>query len=194
MARRQSRMMPLGTPAPPFALPDTLSGATVTLAGLAGSPALVVAFLCNHCPFVKHLLDGFVALARDLGPRGLMVAAISCNDIKSHPEDAPEQMQRVAKEKGFTFPYLYDESQEVALAYQAICTPDFFLFDRERRLAYRGQFDASRPGSNIPVTGADLRAAAEALLDGRAPASRQTPSVGCSIKWKAGRAPDWALS
>jgi peroxiredoxin len=192
MARRQSRMMPLGSPAPPFALPDALSGATVTLAGLAASPALVIAFLCNHCPFVKHLLDGFVALAGDLAPRGLIVVAISCNDIKSHPEDAPEQMQRIAKVKGFTFPYLYDESQEVALAYQAICTPDFFLFDRQRRLAYRGQFDASRPGSNIPVTGADLRAAAEAVLEGRAPASRQTPSVGCSIKWKAGREPDWA--
>lgn len=192
MARRQSRMLPLGTAAPRFALRDTVSGRAVALEDFASSPALLIAFICNHCPFVKHILDGFVAFARDFGARGLAVVAISPNDAESYPEDAPAEMSRVAKLKGFTFPYLYDESQEVAKAYQAICTPDFFLFDRERRLVYRGQFDGSRPGNRIPVTGSDLRAAAEALLRGLAVPTQQTPSVGCSIKWKAGQEPDWA--
>jgi peroxiredoxin len=192
MARRQSRMLPLGTTAPLFALRDTVSGRTVALEDVASSPALLIAFICNHCPFVKHILDGFVAFARDFGPRGLAVVAISPNDAESYPEDAPGEMSRVAKLKGFTFPYLHDESQEVAKAYQAICTPDFFLFDRERRLVYRGQFDGSRPGNRIPVTGSDLRAAADALLRGLAVPTQQTPSVGCSIKWKVGRDPDWA--
>lgn len=192
MARRQSRMLPLGTAAPRFALRDTMSGRAVALEDFASSPALLIAFICNHCPFVKHILDGFVAFARDFGARGLAVVAISPNDAESYPEDAPAEMSRVAKLKGFTFPYLYDESQEVAKAYQAICTPDFFLFDRERRLVYRGQFDGSRPGNRIPVTGSDLRAAAEALLRGLAGPTQQTPSVGCSIKWKAGQEPDWA--
>lgn len=192
MARRQSRMLPLGTAAPRFTLRDTVSGRAVALEDFASSPALLIAFICNHCPFVKHILDGFVAFARDFGARGLAVVAISPNDAESYPEDAPAEMSRVAKLKGFTFPYLYDESQEVAKAYQAICTPDFFLFDRERRLVYRGQFDGSRPGNRIPVTGSDLRAAAEALLRGLAVPTQQTPSVGCSIKWKAGQEPDWA--
>lgn len=192
MARRQSRMLPLGTAAPRFALRDTVSGRAVALEDFASSPALLIAFICNHCPFVKHILDGFVAFAHDFGARGLAVVAISPNDAESYPEDAPAEMSRVAKLKGFTFPYLYDESQEVAKAYQAICTPDFFLFDRERRLVYRGQFDGSRPGNRIPVTGSDLRAAAEALLRGLAVPTQQTPSVGCSIKWKAGQEPDWA--
>jgi peroxiredoxin len=192
MARRQSRMLPLGTTAPLFALRDTVSGRTVAPEDVASSPALLIAFICNHCPFVKHILDGFVAFARDFGPRGLAVVAISPNDAESYPEDAPGEMNRVAKLKGFTFPYLHDESQEVAKAYQAICTPDFFLFDRERRLVYRGQFDDSRPGNRIPVTGSDLRAAADALLRGLAVPTQQTPSVGCSIKWKVGQEPDWA--
>lgn len=192
MARRDSRMLPLGTPAPPFKLRDTVSRRTVALEDFASSPALLIAFVCNHCPYVKHILDGFVAYARDFGPRGLATAAISSNDAVGYPDDAPEAMARVAAAKGFTFPYLYDESQEVAKAYQAACTPDFFLFDRERRLAYRGQFDGSRPGNNIPVTGSDLRAATDALLLGKKIPTEQTPSVGCSIKWKAGRAPDWA--
>jgi peroxiredoxin len=192
MARRQSRMLPLGTTAPLFALRDTVSGRTAALEDVASSPALLIAFICNHCPFVKHILDGFVAFARDFGPRGLAVVAISPNDAESYPEDAPGEMSRVAKLKGFTFPYLHDESQEVAKAYQAICTPDFFLFDRERRLVYRGQFDGSRPGNRIPVTGSDLRAAADALLRGLAVPTQQTPSVGCSIKWKVGQEPDWA--
>jgi peroxiredoxin len=192
MASRHSRMTPLGTPAPPFELLDTVSGRTVVLADFASSPVLLIAFICNHCPFVKHMLDGFVAFARDFQPRGVAVVAISSNDIESHPDDRPREMTRIAKLKGFTFPYLYDESQVVAKAYQAICTPDFFLFDRERRLAYRGQFDGSRPGNKMPVTGSDLRAAAEAVLRGNPAPSEQTPSVGCSIKWKASQEPDWA--
>ena len=192
MARTTSRMLPLGTRAPPFALRDTVTGRTVALADFATSPVLLVAFICNHCPFVKHILNGFGGFARDFAARGVAVTAISSNDAVSYPEDGPEKMASVATRERFTFPYLYDESQEVAQAYQAICTPDFFLFDRERRLAYRGQFDASRPGNGIPVTGADLRAACESLLQGKAPPPEQTASVGCSIKWKRGREPDWA--
>jgi hypothetical protein len=141
---------------------------------------------------VKHILDGLVAFARELGPQGLSIVAISSNDAETHPADGPTEMARIAKLKGFTFPYLYDESQDVAKAYQAMCTPDFFLFDRDRRLAYRGQFDGSRPGGRIPVSGADLRAAADALLQGRPVPTEQTPSVGCSLKWKPGQEPDWA--
>ena len=184
-------MLPLGTPAPEFALPDTVTGRTVSLADFSTSPALLIAFICNHCPFVKHVLDGFVALARDFGSRGVAVVAISSNDAVAYPEDAPAEMARIATVKRFAFPYLYDESQDVALAYQAICTPDFFLFDRDRRLAYRGQFDGSRPGSTVAVTGSDLRAACEALLQGKPLPAEQLPSVGCSIKWRPGRAPDW---
>ena len=182
-------MLPIGTPAPRFALPDTLTGRTVALEDFSASPALLVAFVCNHCPFVKHILDGFVSFARDLGAQGLAVVTVNSNDAAAYPEDAPAEMARIAKLKGFPFPYLYDESQEVAKSYQAICTPDFFLFDRERRLTYHGQFDGSRPGSQVAVTGSDLRAACEALLRGKPPASQQLPSVGCSIKWRAGRAP-----
>jgi peroxiredoxin len=185
-------MLPLGTAAPPFALPDTLSGKTVALKDIAPSPALLVAFICNHCPYVKHILDGLVAFARELGPQGVSIVAISSNDAETHPADGPVEMARIAKLKGFTFPYLYDESQDVAKVYQAVCTPDFFLFDRDRRLAYRGQFDGSRPGGRIPVTGADLRAAAGALLQGRPVPREQTPSVGCSLKWKPGQEPGWA--
>jgi peroxiredoxin len=192
MARRQSRMLPLGTAAPSFALPDTVRVRTVTLADFASAPALLVAFLCNHCPFVRHILEGLLAFAREFGPRGIAIVAISSNDVGDYPEDAPEEMRHLATLKGFPFPYLYDESQEAAKAYQAVCTPDFFLFDRDRRLVYRGQFDASRPGNRIPVTGTDLRAAAEALLAGRPIPAEQAPSVGCSIKWKAGQEPDWA--
>lgn len=192
MARRESRMLELGTPAPRFALPDAVSGKVVTLGSLSESPALLVAFICNHCPFVKHILDGFASFAREYGPRGLTVVAISSNDVNEYPEDAPAEMAKLARAKEFTFPYLYDESQEVARAYEAICTPDFFLFDRDRRLAYRGQFDASRPGGRVPVTGADMRAAVDALLRNAAVSGEQRPSVGCSIKWKAGREPEWA--
>lgn len=192
MAPRRSRMMPLGTPAPVFALPDTAANQTVSLASFAASPALLVAFLCNHCPFVKHILDGFVGFAREFGARGVAVVAISSNDVASYPQDAPAEMARLAALKGFTFPYLYDESQEVAKSYEAVCTPDFFLFDRGRRLVYRGQFDASSPGNRAAVTGADLRAACAALLSGKPLPAEQIPSIGCSIKWKAGQEPDWA--
>ena len=191
MARRASRMLPLGTPAPAFALPDTVTGRTVALGDFSSSPLLLVVFICNHCPFVKHMLGGFVDFAREFGPRGVAVVGISPNDITSHPDDAPAEMAKIARVKGFTFPYLYDESQQVAKAYQAACTPDFFLFDRARRLAYRGQFDASRPGGRIPVTGSDLRAACTALLDGKPLTQEQIPSIGCSIKWKVGQEPDW---
>jgi peroxiredoxin len=192
LARKTSRILALGTAAPRFALPDTTTGRTVAIEDFSAAPALLVAFICNHCPFVKHILDGFVALARDLGAQGLAVVAICPNDAKAYPEDAPPQMARVAAAKGFTFPYLYDESQQVAKAYQAVCTPDLFLFDRDRRLAYRGRFDGSSPGNRVPVTGEDLRAACEALLRGRAVPPQQTPSVGCSIKWKPGEDPDWS--
>lgn len=184
MAPEQSRMLELGTPAPPFSLRDTASGRTVTLDDFAAARALLVAFLCNHCPYVKHVLDEFLAFAREYSERGLAVVAISANDVETYPADSPERMAQLARSRGFTFPYLYDESQEVARAYRAACTPDFFLFDRDRRLAYRGQFDASRPDSGVPVTGADLRAAADAVLRGAAPDASQRPSVGCSIKWK----------
>jgi peroxiredoxin len=182
----QSTMLALGTAAPPFRLTDTASGKTISLEDLAGSPALLVAFLCNHCPYVKHILNGFVSFAAEYGPRGLGVVAISSNDITTHPADSPTEMAKLAREKSFTFPYLYDESQAVARAYVAACTPDFFLFDGDRRLVYRGQFDGSRPGSPQPVTGADMRAAADAVLAGKPVPPKQLPSIGCSIKWKQG--------
>jgi peroxiredoxin len=192
MALKESRMVALGSPAPDFALPDVVTGRTVRLADFASAPALLVAFICNHCPYVKHVRAGFVAFAREYQPKGLAVVAISANDPAAYPEDAPEAMAREAKNAGFTFPYLYDETQVVARAYEAICTPDFFLFDRDRRLVYRGRFDASRPGSNVPVTGADLRAAVDALLAGRPVPAEQHPSMGCSIKWKPGNEPAYA--
>jgi len=191
MARRQSRMLELGTPAPAFALAEP-AGRIHALQDYREAPALLVAFLCNHCPYVRHILVGFVGFAREYAARGLAVVAINPNDATAYPDDAPDAMAEAADRHGFTFPYLHDESQAVALAYQAVCTPDFFLFDGDRRLAYRGQFDDSRPNSGIPVTGASLRAAADAVLAGRPVAGEQFPSVGCSIKWKAGNAPVWA--
>jgi len=191
MARRQSRMLELGTPAPGFALPDP-QGTVHSLDDFRAAPALLVAFVCNHCPYVRHIVDGFAEFAREYGPKGLAVVAISANDAAAYPDDAPPAMAEAARRHGFTFPYLYDASQQVALAYQAICTPDFFLFDGRRRLAYRGQFDDSRPGSAAPVTGASLRAAADAVLAGRSPPAVQLPSVGCSIKWRPENEPGWA--
>jgi peroxiredoxin len=181
----QSRMLALGTAAPPFTLPDTVSGKSVSLEDFAESRALLVAFLCNHCPFVKHILDGLVSFAAEYGPRGLAVVTISSNDVTTHPADSPAEMTKLAREKKFTFPYLYDEPQVVARAYSAACTPDFFLFDGDRRLVYRGQFDSGRPGSPQPVTGADMRAAVDAVLAGKLAPQKQVPSIGCSIKWKA---------
>jgi peroxiredoxin len=188
---KESRMLPLGTTAPRFTLPDA-AGKPHSLDDFAASPALLVAFICNHCPYVLHILDGFVSYAREYAPRGLAVIAVSVNDVRAYPQDGPEAMGRLAAARGFTFPYVFDDSQRVAKDYEAVCTPDFFLFDQARRLVYRGQFDASRPRSVAPVTGADLRAATDAVLRGGAPAAKQVPSAGCSIKWKPGNEPDWA--
>jgi peroxiredoxin len=180
-----STVLPLGSEAPAFRLPDT-HGKQVSLDDLADAPALLVAFICNHCPYVKHLKPGLAGFARDYVAKGLAAVAISSNDPVSHPEDAPSKMAEDAARFGYVFPYLFDETQEVARAYRAACTPEFFLFDRGRRLVYHGQFDASRPGSSSPVTGADLRAAVDAVLAGRSVSPDQKPSVGCSIKWKRG--------
>jgi peroxiredoxin len=185
MPMTQSRTLALGTAAPDFALPAA-TGTVHRLGEFAAAKALLVAFICNHCPYVKHMIGGLAQFARDYQPRSVAVVAICPNDAARYPEDSPANMARVAAQHGFTFPYLYDESQAVARAYEAVCTPDLFLFDQSRRLAYRGQFDASRPGSAVPVTGADLRAAADAVLAGRVVA-QQVAGVGCSIKWKADR-------
>lgn len=190
MVRTPSTMLPLGTPAPDFALPN-VDGRTVTLADAVGPKGTLVMFICNHCPFVKHVADQLATLGRDCLPRGIGVVAISSNDVSSHPADSPEQMVHEAEERGYVFPYLYDETQEVAHAYHAACTPDFFLFDGDRKLVYRGQLDASRPGNDIPVTGADLRAAIDALVAGRPVATEQRPSLGCNIKWKPGNEPPY---
>jgi peroxiredoxin len=184
-------MLELGTPAPGFSLPDP-GGKLHSLEDFAQRPALLVAFLCNHCPYVRHIFAGFADFARRYGPQGLAIVAINANDATAYPDDAPSAMAEVAGQLGFTFPYLYDETQAVALAYQAICTPDFFLFDQERKLVYRGQFDDSRPNSGVPVTGESLRSAVDAVLAGEPMPREQRPSVGCSIKWRVGNQPDWA--
>lgn len=179
-----STMLPLGTKAPEFTLPDTLSGATVSFPELKSDKANVVMFICNHCPYVKHVQTELVMLAKDYQPRGVAFFAISSNDVAQYPDDSPEKMKEVAEKYSFPFPYLYDETQEVARAYKAACTPDFFIFDRELKLVYRGQLDDSRPGNNIPVTGKDVRTALEAILAGEQPDPDQNPSMGCNIKWK----------
>jgi peroxiredoxin len=179
-------MLALGTAAPDFSLPDVVSGRTISLASYAGSPALLVIFMCRHCPYVKHVQHELARLGRDYGGRAGIVA-ISANDAGEYPDDSPESLREMATTLGFTFPLCYDESQDVARAYAAACTPDFFLFDRDRRLVYRGQLDDSRPGSDTPVTGADLRAALDAVLTGRPVAGEQRPSLGCNIKWRKGR-------
>jgi thiol-disulfide isomerase/thioredoxin len=184
-------MLPLGTPAPGFRLPD-FDGRLHALEDSRDAPALLVTFVCNHCPFVKHLREGFAAFAREYAPRGLAIVAINSNDLEAYPQDGPDAMRQEAEEFGYRFPYLLDESQSVARAYRAACTPDFFLFDAGRRLVYRGQFDDSRPGNGRPVTGADLRAAVDAMLAGRAPAAEQFPSLGCNIKWRKGNEPDYS--
>jgi peroxiredoxin len=183
MAATPSNMLPLGTAAPPFALPDT-EGHLVSLDDARGAPALLVMFICNHCPYVIHLRAALSDLARDYAPRGVAIVGISSNDAERYPEDGPEAMRRVRAEAGWDFPYLYDETQEVARAYQAACTPDLYLFDASLRLVYRGQFDDSRPHNGVPVTGRDLRAALDAVLEGRPVSAEQRPSIGCSIKWK----------
>lgn len=191
MARTASTMLELGTRAPAFALPDT-DGNIVQLQSFADAPALLVVFLCNHCPFVIHIRDELARFARDYSARGLAIAGINANDVDRYPADAPAKMAEEKRKAGYVFPYLFDESQTAAIAYRAACTPDFFLFDRERRLVYRGQFDDSRPDSGIPVTGADLRAAADALLSGSPVSTEQKASIGCSIKWKPGNQPAYA--
>lgn len=188
MTLTESTMLPLGTPAPGFSLRDT-GGSTVRLGDFDDAPALLVAFICNHCPYVKHLQTAFVTLAREYVDRGVGVVAISANDATSHPADGPDRMAAEKSRVGYPFPYLYDESQAVALAYGAVCTPDFFVFDADRRLVYRGRFDASSPGRSEPVTGEDLREALDAVLKGHEPESEQMPSMGCGIKWKPGNAP-----
>ena len=190
MARTSSAMAPLGMAAPPFTLPGA-GGREVSLGDFDGHAGLVVIFMSNHCPFVKHLKTAIRDFAREYQERGLAVVAINANDAARFPDDAPGEMAREAREYGYSFPYLFDESQEVAKAYAAACTPDFFLFDEGRRLVYRGRFDDSRPGDGLPVTGRDLRAAAGALLAGEKPSEDQRASVGCDIKWKPGNAPDY---
>ncbi len=192
MAQTASTMLPLGTPAPAFSLPEPATGKIIALADFHAAPALLVIFMCNHCPFVKHIRQGLIDFARDYQPRKLAMIAISANDSANYPGDSPAQMAEETKAFGYSFPYLYDETQATAKAYRAACTPDFFLFDSARQLVYRGQFDDSRPGNQIPVTGVDLRAAADAVLAGQPVGSEQKPSIGCNIKWKAGNAPDYS--
>lgn len=182
MSLTPSQMVNLGSPLPPFRLTDP-HGQEVTSDDFAGQPLLVV-FMCNHCPFVKHIADALADFAREYQARGLAVVGINSNDYDSHPDDSPERMREEIERRGYTFPYLVDETQAVARAFDAACTPDFFLFDADHRLAYRGQFDDSRPSKETPVTGADLRAAADAVLAGQAPSDTQKPSMGCNIKWK----------
>lgn len=193
MAATNSTMLPLGTLAPPFTL-RTADGELLSSADLREAPALLVMFICNHCPFVKHVRDELARLGRDYQARGVAVVAISSNDVETHPEDSPERMREEAKLAGYTFPYLYDESQEVAKAYRAACTPEFYLFDAERRLVYRGQLDDSRPGNGRPVTGSDLRAALDAVLSGQEVSADQRASLGCNIKWRRGAEPDYYAS
>jgi peroxiredoxin len=189
MARTLSTMPALGMEAPDFTLPDP-EGRMHRLADVCGEKGLLVIFICNHCPFVKHVRDELARLGRDAVKLGIGVVGINANDISQHPDDSPEHMARESKEAGYTFPYLFDETQQVARAYRAACTPDFFLFDADARLVYRGQLDDSRPGSGIPVTGRDLRAALESVARGEVIRGQQVPSMGCNIKWKPGNAPE----
>jgi len=184
MAETPSTMLPLGTEAPDFTLPDTVSGESHALGDLKSSAGTVVMFICNHCPFVKHVNHELVRLAKDYQEKDIAFIAISSNDADNYPQDGPDQMKETAAKEGYPFPYLYDESQQVAKDYQAACTPDFYLFDQELKLVYRGQLDDSRPGNNQPVTGQDLRNALDALLAGAPVSEQQYPSIGCNIKWK----------
>ncbi len=184
MALTPSRMLPLGTPAPDFRLPDTASGKTLTLSELKSDKATVLMFICNHCPYVKHVNPELIRVAHDYQPKGVSFIAISSNDAANYPEDAPDKMRETAVRLGYPFAYLYDESQAVARAYQAACTPDFYVFDGELKLVYRGRLDGATPGNAVPLTGQDLRAALDAVLAGRPVNPDQKPSMGCNIKWK----------
>lgn len=183
-------MLEIGTKAPDFSLPDVVTGRMVSAADAGGKPLLVM-FICRHCPYVKHVQQQLAAVGADYGHRGVAIVAISSNDAAEHPDDRPESLKAMAQELGFSFPLCYDESQDVAKAYAAACTPDFFLFDRDGRLVYRGQLDGSRPSNGTPVTGSDLRAALDDVLAGRAPSADQRPSMGCNIKWKRGNEPQY---
>jgi peroxiredoxin len=190
MVLTPSTMLPLGTKAPDFSLKN-VDGKTVKLADFEKAPALLVIFMCNHCPYVKHVADALAKLTSDYLAKGVAVVGINSNDVANYPADSPEQMAAEVKQRGYRFLYLFDETQDVAQAYRAACTPDFYVFDGDQRLVYRGQFDASRPNSGIPVTGADLGAALDAVLAGKKPVAEQRPSIGCNIKWKPGGAPDY---
>lgn len=190
MARTLSTMVPLGTAAPDFQLSDVVSGQTVSRSDFSGQP-LLVAFICNHCPYVKHIREGWAELACDYQELGVGVVAISSNDAEAFPDDGPDAMREEALAAGYTFPYLFDATQEVARNYRAACTPDFFVFDREHKLAYRGQMDGARKSNDVPITGEDLRAALDAVLENRASEIEQKPSMGCNIKWKPGHEPDY---
>jgi peroxiredoxin len=184
MARTPSTMIPLGTKAPDFNLPDTVSGKFISLSEQKGTVAAVVMFICNHCPFVKHVNPEITRLAREYAGRGIGFVAISSNDAVQYPEDAPDEMKKTALKLGYPFPYLYDETQDTARAYQAACTPDFYIFNKDLILVYRGQLDDSRPGNGLPLTGKDIRKALDALLGNRQVSTEQRPSIGCNIKWK----------
>jgi len=181
----ESSMLPLGTNAPYFSLPDVVSGQIYSQDSFKDKKAFLIMFICRHCPYVKHVQEELAKIGKDYQDKDIGIVAISSNDIEAYPEDAPESLKEQAQELGFTFPYLYDESQNVAKVYTAACTPDLFLFDHQRKLVYRGQLDDSRPDNGIPVTGKDLRAAIDAILNDQLPDSNQKPSIGCSIKWKA---------
>jgi peroxiredoxin len=184
MARTLSKMLPLGTVAPDFILPDTLTEKSMSLQSLKSNKATVIMFICNHCPFVLHILDDLLNLVNDYTAQGISFIAISSNDVENYPEDSPQKMKNLALQKNFPFPYLYDETQQVAKAYDAACTPDFYIFESTLKLVYRGQMDDSRPGNDIPVTGQDLRKALQNLLKGKSVDIDQKPSLGCNIKWK----------
>jgi len=185
MAETPSTMIPLGTPAPDFSLPDTISGKIMGLNDFKSEKGTLIMFICNHCPFVKYIQKELVDLANDYIPKGLSIAAISSNDVINYPEDSPDNMKQAALNLGYPFPYLYDESQEVAKAFRAACTPDFFVYDKELKLVYRGQLDESRPGNNKPITGKDLRSALDCVLKNTPVSEKQFPSIGCNIKWKS---------
>lgn len=191
MVKTLSTMLDLGTSAQDFVLPDVVSGRTISLSAFADKRALLVMFICRHCPFVRHVQNELARIGRDYAGKDIGIVAISSNDAETYPDDLPASLKEMAEDLGFTFPFCYDESQSVAKAYAAACTPDFYVFDRKRRLAYRGQLDDSRPGNNIPVTGRDLRAAMDAVLSGQPAAEDQRASIGCNIKWKPGNEPDY---
>jgi len=189
MVAVNSTMLPLGTVAPDFELPDT-NGRRVSAADFRGRPLLVM-FICNHCPYVRHIRGGLAQIGRDYLPKGVAIVAICSNDADNYPQDGPDEMKSEARDAGYLFPYLHDSTQALAKAYHAACTPDFYLFDKDHRLVYRGQFDASRPGNGLPVTGKDLRAALDAVLENKPVSPNQKPSIGCNIKWKPGNEPDY---